>query len=73
MAPDRRVGEGAAPRPGARRTIGFAEIILTRFALERLLYRLSVSPHRDRFILKGADKFWEADPHPRDAVRATRG
>jgi len=28
--------------------------VLTRFALERLLYRLSVSPHRQRFILKGA-------------------
>ncbi len=36
------------------------QILQTRFALERLLYRLSVSPHRDRFILKGADKFWEA-------------
>ncbi len=28
--------------------------LLTRFALERLLYRLSSSQHRDRFILKGA-------------------
>lgn len=28
--------------------------ILVRFALERLLYRLSVSPHADRFLLKGA-------------------
>lgn len=30
------------------------QILLTRYALERLLYRLSVSDHRDRFILKGA-------------------
>ena len=40
------------------------QILLTRYALERLLYRLSVSPHRDRFILKGAMLFviWVADP-----------
>ena len=30
------------------------QIILTRYALERLLYRLSVSTYRDGFILKGA-------------------
>jgi Nucleotidyl transferase AbiEii toxin, Type IV TA system len=33
------------------------QILLTRYALERLLYRLSVSAHRDRFILKGAMLF----------------
>jgi predicted nucleotidyltransferase component of viral defense system len=40
------------------------QILLTRYALERLLYRLSISPHRDRFILKGAMLFvtWIADP-----------
>jgi predicted nucleotidyltransferase component of viral defense system len=40
------------------------QILLTRYALERLLYRLSVSPHRDRFILKGAMLFvtWVANP-----------
>ncbi len=40
------------------------QILLTRYALERLLYRLSVSTHRDRFILKGAMLFvtWVADP-----------
>lgn len=27
---------------------------LTRYTLERFLYRLSLSPHRDRFVLKGA-------------------
>lgn len=28
--------------------------MLSRYGLERFLYRLSVSPHRDRFVLKGA-------------------
>jgi Nucleotidyl transferase AbiEii toxin, Type IV TA system len=30
------------------------QVLLTRYTLERLLYRLSVSAYRDRFILKGA-------------------
>jgi hypothetical protein len=30
------------------------QILLTRYALERLLYRLSVSTERERFVLKGA-------------------
>jgi predicted nucleotidyltransferase component of viral defense system len=30
------------------------EQILVRYALERLLYRLSLSSHRERFVLKGA-------------------
>jgi predicted nucleotidyltransferase component of viral defense system len=29
-------------------------LLLTRFAIERLLYRLSISEHRDEFVLKGA-------------------
>ena len=29
-------------------------MLLTKFALERFLYRLSVSQHRDNFVLKGA-------------------
>lgn len=29
------------------------EVVLVRYALERLLYRLSISDQRDRFILKG--------------------
>jgi predicted nucleotidyltransferase component of viral defense system len=29
-------------------------LVLTRYGLERFLYRLSVSPHRDAFVLKGA-------------------
>lgn len=30
------------------------DLLLTRFVLERLLYRLSRSSHRDKFVLKGA-------------------
>ncbi|QGN54060.1 nucleotidyl transferase AbiEii/AbiGii toxin family protein [Novosphingobium sp. Gsoil 351] len=29
------------------------DVLLVRFALERLLYRLSISPHREQFVLKG--------------------
>jgi predicted nucleotidyltransferase component of viral defense system len=38
---------------------------LTRYALERLLYRLSLTSHRDRFVLKGAMLFavWSDEPH----------
>jgi len=45
------------------------QLLLTRFALERLLARLSASKHRDRFVLKGALLFrlWSEHPH-----RATR-
>ena len=40
-------------------------IVLTRYGLERLLYRLSQSAHRDRFVLKGAMLFqlWSGHPH----------
>ena len=40
------------------------QILLTRYALERLLYRLSVSAHNEKFILKGALLFvtWLSDP-----------
>lgn len=43
--------------------------ILVRYALERILYRLSQSQHADRFLLKGALLFnlWYDMPH-----RATR-
>jgi Nucleotidyl transferase AbiEii toxin, Type IV TA system len=30
------------------------DLLLTRYALERLLHRLSTTKHRDRFVLKGA-------------------
>lgn len=40
-------------------------LVLTRYALERLLYRLSVSEHADHFLLKGALLFdlWFDVPH----------
>lgn len=31
-----------------------SNLVLTRFAVERFLYRLSRSPHAERFVLKGA-------------------
>ena len=45
------------------------QLVLTRFVLERLLYRLGRSQFRDQFILKGAMLFslWGGTPH-----RATR-
>ena len=40
------------------------QVLLTRFVLERLLYRLSLTAHRDRFVLKGAMLMtsWFTDP-----------
>ncbi|MCP4605458.1 MAG: nucleotidyl transferase AbiEii/AbiGii toxin family protein [Proteobacteria bacterium] len=45
------------------------QLVLTRYANERLLHRLSVSPHGKRFVLKGATLFtlWTGHSH-----RATR-
>lgn len=45
------------------------QLLLTRYANERLLYRLSRSPHGSHFVLKGAALFtiWTGKPH-----RATR-
>jgi hypothetical protein len=39
--------------------------LLIRYAIERFLYRLSRSAHRDSFILKGAMLFavWDGSPH----------
>jgi nucleotidyltransferase AbiEii toxin of type IV toxin-antitoxin system len=39
-------------------------LLLTRYALERLLYRLSRSAYRERFVLKGAMLFqlWTEEP-----------
>ena len=41
------------------------DLLLTRYAAERLLYRLSTTPHRDRFVLKGAMLMttWFDDPY----------
>jgi predicted nucleotidyltransferase component of viral defense system len=40
-------------------------LVLTRYGIERLLYRLTQSPSGDRFILKGAMLFtiWSDTPH----------
>jgi predicted nucleotidyltransferase component of viral defense system len=40
-------------------------IVLTRYGLERFLYRLAQSRHRQQFILKGAMLFqlWSGQPH----------
>jgi predicted nucleotidyltransferase component of viral defense system len=45
------------------------QLVLTRYANERLLHRLSVSPHASQFVLKGAALFtlWTGRAH-----RATR-
>lgn len=41
------------------------DLILARYALERLLYRLSTSQHGEKFLLKGALMFivWGVDDH----------
>ena len=41
------------------------DFLLTRYTLERLLFRLSQSRHRERFVLKGAMLIatWFHDPH----------
>ena len=36
----------------ARETRQDFNLVLTRYALERLLYRISVSPHAGQFLLK---------------------
>lgn len=38
----------------ARSTGVDPNLVLTRYAVERFLYRLSISPHAERFVLKGA-------------------
>lgn len=45
------------------------QLVLTRYALQRLIYRLTLSPHSDRFVLKGAMLFtlWSDEKY-----RATR-
>ena len=41
------------------------QLVLTWYGIERLLYRLSASPHADAFILKGAMLFslWSGEAH----------
>lgn len=49
----------------ARRQGEDFQFLLDRFAVERLLYRLSISEYRDQFLLKGAMLFalWFDQPH----------
>jgi len=47
------------------------QLLLTRYGLERLLYRLSVSPERDNFLLKGAllfDLWYEVPALPGTSI-----
>lgn len=41
------------------------DLLLTQYALERLLYRLSISKYKEQFALKGAMllRYWLHDPH----------
>ena len=52
-------------------------LVLTRYGLERFLYRLSGSPHRDSFVLKGALllQLWTAETYrpTRDLDLLARG
>jgi hypothetical protein len=49
----------------SRQTGDEPNLIWTRYAVERLLYRLSISPHGDGFVLKGAMLFaaWTNRPY----------
>lgn len=49
-----------------RQKVEFQQV-LNRYAIERVLYRLSMSGHAREFILKGATLFtlWEGFPHRR--------
>ena len=40
-------------------------LVLVRYLNERFLYRLSLSPYRERFVLRGATLFtvWDKEPH----------
>lgn len=52
-------------------------LLLTKYALERVLYRISQSPHKDSFVLKGALLFelWTEQIHrpTRDADFLSQG
>jgi len=49
----------------ARSRSANVQLVMTRYAIERLLYRLSLSRHRERFVLKGAMLFavWADAPY----------
>lgn len=66
--PDRVRNMGASVRARllniAKKRNQVFDLLLTRYVLERLLYRLSTTKHRDRFVLKGAMLMtaWFDDP-----------
>ena len=70
MSADRRLANPAASARdrlynlAQQRGVEF-QLLLSEFAIERLLYRLASSSHRDLFILKGAMlfKLWDAASH----------
>ena len=49
----------------SRATGSDTSLLLVRYLIERFLYRLSLSPHRERFILRGATLFsvWSDTPY----------
>ncbi len=68
MSPAKRPADVAASvrarlRELARRRGVEFQLLLSEFAIERLLYRLGVSAHVERFVLKGATlfKLWAED------------
>ncbi|MCP4810073.1 MAG: nucleotidyl transferase AbiEii/AbiGii toxin family protein, partial [Proteobacteria bacterium] len=64
---DRNHGASARARllAQARKNGEDFQRLLVRYAIERLLYRLSVSPYAGGFVLKGATLFavWLGKPH----------
>ena len=65
MTADRAASVLARLLNRSRRTGENYNLLLSRFVIERLLYRLSVSPHASNFVLKGALLFalWYDTPH----------
>lgn len=61
----------------ARATGEDTTLLLIRYVVERFLYRLSQSPYRERFVLRGATLFavWSGTPHrpTRDVDLLMRG
>lgn len=49
----------------SRTTGSDTSLLLVRYLIERFLYRLSLSPHRERFVLRGATLFsvWSDTPY----------
>lgn len=56
-------GAGAIPQAVEDRGGEDLRLLLMRYAIERLLYRLSCSPHRGNFVLKGAILFQVLTQH----------